>query len=410
MSKQSQTAAALLLENIHEQAETTLREYGLQIQRLKKTPESKELIARLKNINVLCIRSRTSINKEILFNSQLDCIGAFCIGVNQIDLDAACRQGVPVFNAPYGNTRSVAEMVIGLIIGLSRSLFDHSRNMHQGKWKKFTEGCFELRGKTLGIVGYGHIGSQVSVLAEALGMRVLYYDIISKLPIGNARPAFRLKELLEGSDFVTIHVPETPLTKKLIGKKEIAMMKKQSFLINTSRGSVLDISAVESALSAKHLAGIALDVFMGEPQTSEDRFSFSLQNKENVVLTPHVGGSTQEAQISIASEVSKSLKDFLFQGTTYNAVNFPSLLAPPVPEKVTRITNIHKNQPGVLSRINKMISESNINIKNQYLATDESIGYLIMDLETKDVQSICRNMSSLDTSIKTRLIFPQGKS
>ena len=405
MRNNQNTITALLLENIHRQAQTALQEYGLQVKQFKKSLDPKDLISYLQNVNVLCTRSRTVINREALLNSKLDCIGAFCIGVNQIDLETACKQGVPVFNAPYGNTRSVAEMVIGLIIGLSRSLFDHFRNMHQGRWKKFTEGCFEIRGKTLGIVGYGHIGSQVSVLAEALGMKVLYHDIISKLPIGNARPAFRLKDLLERSDFVTIHVPGTSLTKKLIGKKEIEMMKKQSYLINTSRGSVLDISAVEAALDSKHLAGVALDVFMKEPQLSEDRFSLSLQNRENVILTPHVGGSTQEAQLSIADEVSKSLKDFLFRGTTHNAVNFPSLLVPPVPDGGSRITNIHRNQPGVLSRINKLISESNINIQNQYLATNESIGYLIMDLETKEVQSICQKMSNLDTSIKTRLII-----
>ena len=397
---------ALLLENIHIQAETALKEYGLKTRRLRKVPESKELIEHLKDVNVLCIRSRTEINKEILLKSNLDCIGAFCIGVNQIDLETACQQGIPVFNAPYGNTRSVAEMVIGLIIGLSRSLFDHSKNMHQGKWKKFTEGCFELRGKTLGIIGYGHIGSQVGVLAEALGMKALYYDIVSKLPIGNAQPVFHLQDLLKNSDFVTLHVPETPMTKNIISKKEIAMMKKHSWLINTSRGSILDISAVESALASRHLAGVALDVYNQEPKISEDSFSFPLQNKEGVVLTPHIGGSTQEAQVSIVSEVSKSLKDFLFTGTTHNSVNFPFLLAPPIPERTTRISNIHKNQPGVLSQINKIISESNTNIKNQYLATNESIGYLIMDLEEKNVKRICREMSELDISIKTRILSP----
>ena len=395
---------ALLVENIHSQAEMALQEQGLKTKRLKKAPETKELIEHLKGINVLCSRSRTHINKEVLLNSRLDCIGAFCIGVNQIDLETACKQGVAVFNAPYSNTRSVAEMVIGLIIGLSRSLFDHSRNMHQGKWKKFTEGCFELRGKTLGIIGYGHIGSQVSVLAEALGMKVLYYDLISKLPIGNAKPAFNLKNLLKESDFVTLHVPETPQTKNLISKKEIGMMKKNSRLINTSRGAVLDISAVEEALDSNHLAGVAIDVFPQEPKTSEESFYFPLQNKDRVVLSPHVGGSTQEAQISIVAEVSKSLKDFLWTGTTQNSVNFPALLIPPAPENVTRISNIHKNQPGVLSQINKLISESEINIKAQYLATNESIGYLVMDLEKEDVKDICQKMSDLDVSIKTRLI------
>ena len=397
-------STALLTENIHKQAEIILREQGLKIKRLRKAPETQELIESLKNVDVLCSRSRTYINKEVLSHSQLDCIGAFCIGVNQIDLEPACRQGVPVFNAPYGNTRSVAEMVIGLIIGLSRSLFDHFKNMHQGRWKKFTEGCFELRGKTLGIIGYGHIGSQVSVLAEALGMRILYYDIVSKLPIGNAKASFHLKNLLEESDFVTLHVPETSQTKKLIGQKEIRFMKKGSRLINTSRGSVVDILAVKEALESNHLGGVAIDVFPQEPKTNDEDFYSPLQNRDRVILTPHVGGSTQEAQMSIVFEVSKSLKAFLQTGTTQNSVNFPSLLAPPIPENVTRVSNIHKNQPGVLSEINKLVSESRINIKTQYLATNELIGYLIMDLEKEDVRELNQKMSQLEVSIKTRVI------
>ena len=398
------TFTVLLTENIHKQAETALQEQGFTIKRLNKAPETPELIKNLKDVKVLCSRSRTQISRDVILNSQLDCIGAFCIGVNQIDLETACQQGIPVFNAPYSNTRSVAEMVIALMIGLSRSLFDHSRNMHQGKWKKFTEGCFELRGKTLGIIGYGHIGSQVSVLAEALGMKILYYDIISKLPIGNAKPVFNLKSLLEKSDFVTLHVPETPQTKNLISKKEIGFMKPACRLINTSRGSVLDISAVKEALETNKLSGVAIDVFPQEPKTSEESFDFPLQNKDHVILTPHIGGSTQEAQISIVSEVCKSLKNFLFTGTTQDSVNFPSLFIPPIPKNVTRVSNIHKNQPGVLSQINKLVSKSGANIKTQYLATNESIGYLVMDLEKEDVKDICQKMSKLDVSIKTQLI------
>ena len=375
---------------------------GLEIKKLKKAPDNKELVKHLKDVQVLCSRSRTQVNKEVLSQSHLDCIGVFCIGVNQIDLDTACQRGVPVFNAPYGNTRSVAEMVIGLLIGLSRFLFDHSRNMHQGHWKKFNKGCFELRGKTLGIIGYGNIGSQVSVLAEALGMKILYYDIISKLPLGNAKASHSLKELLEKSDFVTLHVPETPKTKQLIGKTEMGFMKKGSYLINTSRGSVLALTDVKEALESNHLGGAAIDVFPKEPKSSEADFSSPLQKRDRVILTPHIGGSTQEAQASIGVEVSKSLKDFLQTGTVQNSVNFPPLLAPSIPENVTRISNIHKNQPGVLSRINKLVSNSGINIKTQYLATNEWIGYLIMDLEEKDVENICQKMSGLDVSIKTQ--------
>ncbi len=395
---------ALLTEKIHKQAEETLQELGLNIERLKKAPSTKELIQKLKNINVLCTRSRTFINKEVLSHSQLDCIGAFCIGVNQIDLDNACKRGVPVFNAPFGNTRSVAEMVIGLMVGLSRSLFDHFQNMREGRWEKFTEGCFELRGKTLGIIGYGHIGSQVSVLAEALGMRVLYYDIVNKLPIGNSKPCFHLKNLLKMADFVTLHVPETPQTKKLISKKELGYMKKNSFLINTSRGTVVDLISLKSALEARQIAGVAIDVFPEEPSASSALFNSPLQKMKHVVLTPHIGGSTEEAQASIAFEVSKSLKDFLQTGTVQNSVNFPSLLAPPVPENATRVTNVHKNQPGVLSQINKLISESGVNIKTQYLATNKWIGYLIMDLEKENVLELSQKMSRLSVSIKTRVM------
>ena len=395
---------ALLTENIHKQAETVLKELGLKIKRLNKAPAEKELIDSLKQVNALCSRSRTHINKQVLLNSNLDCIGAFCIGVNQVDLKTACQRGIPVFNAPYGNTRSVAEIVIGFLVGLSRSLFDRSKNMHKGIWSKSAVGCFELRGKTLGIIGYGNIGSQVSVLAEALGMKVLYYDIISKLPIGNAKPCFHLKNLLKNSRFVTLHVPETPQTKNLIGAKEISYLQKGSYLINTSRGSVVDILAVQKALKSKHLAGVALDVFPKEPNGNQEKFYSPLQNRESVILTPHIAGSTEEAQLSIVFEVCKSLKDFLKTGSIQNSVNFPALLVPSAEPETTRISNIHKNQPGVLSEINKLISQSGVNIKSQYLATNEQIGYLIMDLEKKNVQKLAEKMSKLKVSIKTRII------
>ena len=402
MNKKNLTA--LLTENIHQQAEIVLKEQGLKIKRLNKAPAEKELINSLKQVNVLCSRSRTHINKQVLLNSDLDCVGAFCIGVNQVDLQTACQQGVPVFNAPYGNTRSVAEMVIGFLVILSRSLFDRSQNMHKGVWSKSAVGCFELRGKTLGIIGYGNIGSQVSVLAESLGMKVLYYDIVSKLPIGNAKPCFHLKNLLKHSDFTTLHVPETPQTKKLISSREISWMPKGSYLINTSRGTVVDILALKKALKSKHLAGVALDVFPREPISNQEEFQSPLRNVESVVLTPHVGGSTEEAQLSIVFEVCKSLKDFLKTGSIQNSVNFPDLLAPSVEFGITRVSNIHKNQPGVLSEINKLISQSGVNIKSQYLATNEQVGYLIMDLEKKNVKKLAEKMSQLEVSIKTRVI------
>ena len=395
---------ALLTENIHKQAETVLKEQGLKVKRLNKAPAEKELINSLKNVNVLCSRSRTHITKQVFLKSNLDCIGAFCIGVNQVDLESACEFGVPVFNAPYGNTRSVAEIVIGFLVALSRSLLDRSQNMHKGIWSKSAVGSFELRGKTLGIVGYGNIGSQVSVLAEALGMKILYYDIISKLPIGNAKPCFHLKNLLKDSHFVTLHVPETAQTKKLISLKAISWMKKGSYLINTSRGSVVDIPALKKALKSKHLAGAALDVFPVEPKSNQEKFHSPIQKEESVILTPHIAGSTEEAQLSIVFEVCKSLKDFLKTGSILNSVNFPDLLVPSVDSEITRISNIHKNQPGVLSEINKLISHSGVNIKSQYLATNEQIGYLIMDLEKKNVKKLAEQMSQLKVSIKTRII------
>lgn len=394
----------LLLENIDSQAELFFKSQGFKTELLTSSLSVAALIKRLKSVQVLCTRSRTQIHKKILLNSNLACIGAFCIGVNQIDLKLACQQGIPVFNAPYGNTRSVAEMVMGLIIGLARSLFEHSKNMHQGLWNKFSSGCHELRGKSLGIIGYGHIGSQVSVLAEAFGMKVRFYDIVNKLPIGNAQAVSSLKELVKVSDFVSLHVPETPLTKNLLSKKELSLMKSTSYVINTSRGSVLNLKDLKACLQAKRLAGAAIDVYKKEPKSNKEAFACSLQNIKQVILTPHVAGSTQEAQLSIVSEVSKSLTDFILTGTSVNAVNFPILKIPKLDKHVTRITNIHKNQPGVLSQINQKISDLHINIKNQYLATNSEIGYLVMDLEKKDVKKLCQSIFQLPSSIKTRII------
>jgi len=397
---------ALVTENIDKKADLLLKELGYTVQRATKAPSPQELSKLLKSsdIKVLCSRSRTQVSQEALANSHLDCIGAFCIGVNQINKEAACKKGIPVFNAPFGNTRSVAEMVMGLIVGLSRSLFFHNRNMHQGKWVKFTKNCFEIRGKTLGIIGYGHIGSQLSILAEGLGMKVFYYDTVGKLPLGNAKVCFTLKELLSQSDFVSLHVPETESTKNMIQKKELKFMKPGTFLINTSRGKVVNIKDLKSILKNQQIAGAALDVFPEEPKISQDSFSFPLQDFPNVVLTPHVGGSTEEAQQSIVQEVSKRLKDFLKEGSIQNSVNFPDLMLPPILKGASRITNIHKNQPGVLGAINDLVSKSKVNIRNQYLATNKSIGYVVMDLETSRLTELARKINSLKTSIKTRIL------
>ena len=401
---------ALVTENIDKKADLLLKEIGLGVKRVSQAPSATDMLEILKSpdFRVLCSRSRTQITEKILSESHLDCIGAFCIGVNQIDSGAACKKGIPVFNAPFGNTRSVAEMVIGLIIGLSRSLFFHNRNMHQGKWVKFTKNCFEIRGKTLGIIGYGHIGTQLSILAESLGMKVIYYDITGKLPLGNAKVCFTLKELLSHSDFVSLHVPETESTKNMMQKEQLKFMKPGAFIINTSRGKVVNIKDLKSILKNRKIAGAALDVYPKEPKVSLDSFSFPLQELPNVVLTPHVGGSTEEAQQSIVQEVCKRLKDFLKEGSIQNSVNFPNLLLPPIVKGTTRITNIHKNQPGVLGSINELISHFKVNIKSQYLATNEHIGYVVMDLEknniTKLSKEIAKKISSLETSIKTRIL------
>ena len=396
----------LLVEGIHSQADQYLGEAGLEIQRLAQSPNSKALVEELKKgISVLGSRSRTQITKEILEGSDLLAVGAFCIGVNQIDLKTATQNGVAVFNAPYSNTRSVAELVMGLIISLSRRVCYLSRSLHQGEWQKSAKGVFEVRGKTLGIIGYGHIGSQVSVLAEALGLKVVYYDIVNKLPIGNAKSCARLSDLLKQCDFVTLHVPETPETRNLISEKELEAMKKGSFLINTSRGSVVDIDHLKSALVSRHLAGAALDVFPTEPSLPKAPFKSPLQNLPEVILTPHIGGSTEEAQKNIGQEVSESLIGYLRLGTTEASVNFPRLSLPPIPENARRIANVHKNQPGVLGKINSMVSQTGTNIQGQYLSTNEHIGYLVMDLEKGNVKNLCAAMNQMPFSIRTRRIL-----
>lgn len=395
----------LLLEGIHKKAEEIFTDAGFHVEYAPQTFSSPQLTRELQGVSILCSRSQTEVGKEILDNTNLLAVGAFCIGVNQIDLKTACQKGIPVFNAPYSNTRSVAELIIGLIIALSRKLFDFSEKVHQGEWTKSSLGSGEVRGKTLGIIGYGHIGSQVSVLAENLGMKIIYYDIASKLPLGNAKVASSLKEVLKESHFVTLHVPQTAETEWMIGQKEISLMKKGAFLINTSRGKVVQIPPLKEALLSGRLRGAALDVFPEEPKGNGKGFKNPLQGLRNVILTPHIGGSTEEAQESIAGEVSKNLIHFFFQGVTEGAVNFP-ILNPPSPsgDSVHRIFNIHKNQPGVLSEINQLISKSKINIKAQYLSTNESIGCLIIDVEKEDVEDLSLTISHLKTSIKTRVI------
>jgi D-3-phosphoglycerate dehydrogenase len=311
--------------------------------------------------------------------------------------------GVPVFNAPYSNTRSVAELVICEMIALSRRLADRSQQMHKGVWNKSAVGSMEVRGKTLGIVGYGHIGSQLSVLAESMGLQVIFYDIVKKLPLGNARPCESLHECLARADFVSLHVPDTALTQGMMGAKELQAMKKGAYLINASRGLVVDIPALAQALRAKQLSGAALDVFPAEPASNKEAFQSEVQELENVILTPHIGGSTEEAQEAIGQEVSESFRRYFQSGATTGAVNFPVLDVAP-PADVPRVLNIHRNVPGVLGAVNNIISEFGGNIVAQHLATDANIGYLIMDVGLKNMNEVAKKISELKTSLRTRVL------
>lgn len=394
----------LLLEGIHPSAERRLAEEGFRVELEKDALGEEALLKRLPYYEALGIRSKTQVRGEALaLNKGLKAIGAFCIGTNQIDLEVANKNGVAVFNAPYSNTRSVAELVIAEMIALSRRLGDVNTLAHQGGWLKSAKGAHEVRGKTLGIVGYGHIGSQVSVLAESMGLRVKFYDVTKKLPLGNARAAFDLNELLQSTDFVTLHVPETPLTKNMIGQDQLRIMKKGACLINASRGTVVHIPALKEVIADGHLAGAAIDVFPEEPESNNDKFISELQGLPNVILTPHIGGSTEEAQAAIGLEVAESLIRFLKIGQSSGAVNFPQVDVPPL-RSGHRLINVHKNVPGVLSQINSIISEMGANIQAQYLSTDAHIGYLVLDMEGGAPEKVCQSIDKLPVSISSRLI------
>jgi D-3-phosphoglycerate dehydrogenase / 2-oxoglutarate reductase len=356
-------------------------------------------------VHVLGIRSKTEVTARALQGARrLLTVGAFCIGTNQIDLEAARLKGLPVFNAPFSNTRSVAELVIADVIGLARQLGDRTREMHAGKWRKTAADSFEVRGKTLGIVGYGHIGSQVGVLAEALGLRVQFYDHTSKLPMGNNRPVPTLAELLKSSDFVTLHVPETPRTRQMIGAPELALMRKGSYLLNLSRGTVVVLGALAEALKGGRLAGAAVDVYPAEPEGNSDSYQTELSGLPNTILTPHVAGSTAEAQENIGREVATSLIKFVNSGVTTGAVNFPQVELPQTPG-AHRILNAHRNVPGVLRDINRIVSERNANIRAQLLATDPSVGYVVMDLDQDVSDDVRKDIAGLEASLKTRILY-----
>ncbi len=395
----------LLLENVHASAHELFRSEGFHLEIASGALGVEELTKKIEDVHVLGIRSKTRVTEAAIKNARrLLTLGCFCIGTNQVDLAAANRRGVPVFNAPFSNTRSVAELMMSEIVMLSRRLGDRIGEMHAGKWRKVATGSFEIRTKTLGIVGYGHIGRQVGVIAEALGMRVVFFDVAAKLPMGNNRATKTLEECLGQSDFVTLHVPETPQTKGMFGAAQLAAMKEGSYLLNASRGTVVDIDALAAALKSNHLAGAAIDVFPQEPETNSDGFETPLRGLPNVILTPHIGGSTAEAQEAIGREVGAALIKFVNEGVTTGAVNFPQIDLPLTPGK-HRILNVHRNVPGVLRDINRLVGEKGANIAAQVLATDPDIGYLVMDLDHDLSHDVKTAMAALETSIKTRILY-----
>lgn len=396
----------LLLENISDAAVRQLKDAGYaDIRRVSGALGEEELIREIGDVHLLGIRSKTQVTAHVLAHARkLQAIGCFCIGVNQVDLKAATQQGVAVFNAPYSNTRSVAELVIGLSIMLIRRIPDKNRAAHDGIWMKEAKGSYELRGKTIGIVGYGNIGSQVSVLAEAIGMKVRFYDVVTRLPLGNAESTRSLKELVSSSDIITLHVPETSQTKNLINKSIIKHFKKGSILLNYARGEVVDLEALRKALDDGALSGAAIDVFPWEPEKNGDRFETPLQHAPNVILTPHIGGSTEEAQQNIGQDVSQKLLQYLEKGMSTGSHSVPSLSLPPH-EGAHRILHIHRNVPGVLSEINLSLSRNKINILGQYLKTNDEIGYVVLDVDKKLSTAALKLLKEVPETIKVRLLY-----
>lgn len=395
----------LLLEGIHQVTQEKFEESGYKVERRKDSPSEEELSDLISSVHVLGIRSKTQLSAELLKEAKhLLAIGCFCIGTDQVNLEAAASLGIPVFNAPFSNTRSVAELTIAEVIMLARKAAHKSQRLHQGVWDKSADGCYEVRHKKIGIVGYGNIGPQVGLLAEAFGMSVSFYDIVTKLPLGNARAAKSLDELLSESDYVTLHVPETSETRGMIGKKQLTRMKKGAALLNLSRGLVVDIDALKDAIISGHISGAAIDVFPKEPHSNDEEFQSPLRGLDNVILTPHIGGSTLEAQRNIGQEVYTSLLKFIETGATAGSVNFPQVELPVVKDS-HRVLNIHKNVPGVLSAINSIIAEMGVNIKAQFLATQNDVGYLIMDMGSDASATVKARIDALETSIKTRLLF-----
>ena len=395
----------LLLEGVHQSALEELRFKGYSnIEYIKTSLSNDDLIAKIADVHFIGIRFRTQLTDEVLSHAKkLVAIGCFCIGTNQVDIKSAQKYGVPVFNAPFSNTRSVAELVLGETLLLLRGIPEKSAKAHRGQWLKSAVGSFEARGKTLGIIGYGHIGTQLGILAETLGMRVRFYDIETKLPLGNASQAPSLSALLGEADVVSLHVPETPQTQDMIGAAEFSAMKSGAIFINASRGTVVDIDALAEALSEKKVAGAAIDVFPVEPKGNDDEFLSPLRGFDNVILTPHIGGSTKEAQENIGLEVASKLAKYSDNGSSLSAVNFPQVS---LPEHVntSRLLHIHHNQPGVLTQINQAFAEHSINIAAQYLQTDDQIGYVVIDIESANSAQALKALKAIDGTIRARIL------
>jgi D-3-phosphoglycerate dehydrogenase len=396
----------LLLEGIHPSAIAVLREAGYtQIESLPGALEGEELKAKIADAHFVGIRSRTQLTADVLAQAhKLAAIGCFCIGTNQVDLEAARERGIAVFNAPFSNTRSVAELVLAEAILLLRGVPEKSAAAHRGGWLKSAENAFEIRGKTLGIVGYGSIGTQLSVLAESLGMQVLFFDVVTKLPLGNARQVGKLHDLLGQSDVVSLHVPETRATQWMIGAAEIAAIKPGAVFINASRGTVVEIEPLAHALRNKHLLGAAIDVFPVEPKSNKDVFESPLRGLDNVILTPHVGGSTMEAQANIGIEVAEKLVKYSDNGTSTSSVNFPEVALPAHPGK-HRLLHIHRNVPGVLAEINKVFAGNGINIASQFLQTNEAIGYVVIDIDAAHSDMALAKLAQVSGTIRSRVLF-----
>ncbi len=395
----------LLLENIHPHAVEVLKEEGYNVEVYPAGLDENELCEKIKGVSILGIRSKTQVTAKVLENAdRLISVGAFCIGTNQVDLEACLKKGVAVFNAPFSNTRSVVEMAIAEIIVLYRGLFDRARAMHDGQWNKSASGSYEIRGKNLGIVGYGNIGAQLSVVAEALGLNVYYYDIQEKLALGNAKKCATLKELLSSVDIVTLHVDGRKENKNMIGEREFQWMKDGMIFINLSRGHVVDIEALQKNIDEGKIVGTAIDVFPQEPKSNSEEFVSKLRGSKNTILTPHIGGSTQEAQENIAEFVPNKIMDYINTGSTSNSVNFPNLQLPAL-ENAHRLIHIHHNVPGILAQINQVLADHEINIVGQYLKTNEVIGYVITDIDKAYDRELIKALRSIDHTVKFRVLY-----